>query len=722
MTDQEFYKHYNELLKTDRDRAEQIWSIWRDDQDRKDYGRDWTQYLALTDKTPKGLIELDNTKVRVPATEAFHVSEDGLRQLIDPNSKRNWTTLPTDVLLKAAMAGGYVKDIPANSPEWKKKEQRQQFSSFLKMLGDASTDQGARNALAEYENLTLSKDPLGRVQKFINDNLFRTFSKRAKEDVLKREGPISFFGPGGMNKGDWGALGGDIGTGAALGAGATSAGRVLAGSGLASYGTELGSMAGAGALAGAGNVLNRAINTDEGVRPYEWITEPALDASLNTIAAPAFLRGSVREAGRFLKSAKIGGQQGVNTRAMLNRVGDYLENLGGWDEPHLNSTLKMLEEKSTNNSIKDSPLTQEVRDKIDNLFAKYNEGLVDEPGMSGSLFDRLQRLYEESGVETTPITSVHPETYVMEGVAAPSSSRFLSRLDGAINDLEQNVKNEGATQAGVEAKKVLDYFKNFREMAGAGLVDPHKLLANTDPVKQHSPTYLNRYKFQPGTAKKEPYSLNDASLRTDIDFMQDYVDAVKQGRVLKLNGADAVKLNELAQKYPEFGNWVNNLRTIESKGLLPSMSRTRGYHGMEPDSWFSVKEGTEPYITTLYDKGPVAYGANFVPSKSILKTAFFDKANVPEQYGKTLLELAGALGKPVVVNKFAKAHDKQDNSFEAISAKYDKLYEQKPEAVDNALNWKFDPDLPTNKQLTATEREIVNQYRDALRKRSLGEE
>lgn len=722
MTDQEFYKHYNELLKTDRERAEQIWSIWRDDQNRKDYGRDWTQYLALTDKTPKGIIELDNAKVRIPATEAFHVSEDGLRQLIDPNSKRNWTTLPTDVLLKAAMAGGYVKDIPANSPEWKKKEQRQQFSSFLKMLGDASTDQGARNALAEYDNLTLSKDPLGRVQKFINDNLFRTFSKRAKEDVLKREGPTSFFGPGGMNRGDWGALGGDIGTGAALGAGATSAGRVLAGSGLASYGTELGSMAGAGALAGAGNVLNRAINTDEGVRPYEWITEPALDASLNTIAAPAFLRGSVREVGRFLKNTKIGGQQGVNTRAMLNRVGDYLENLGGWDEPHLKSTLEMLEEKSTNNSIKDSPLTQEVRDKIDNLFARYNEGLVDEPGMSGSLFDRLQRLYEESGVETTPITSIHPNTYVMEGVAAPSSSRFLSRLDGAINDLEQNVKNEGATQAGVEAKKVLDYFKNFREMAGAGLVDPHQLLARTDPAKLHSPTYLNKYKFQPGTAKKEPYSLNDASLRTDIDFMQDYVDAVKQGRVLKLNGADAVKLNELAQKYPEFGNWVNNIRTIESKGLLPSMSRTRGYHGMEPDSWFSVKEGPEPFVTTLYDSGPVAYGANFVPSKSILKSAFFDKANVPEQYGKTLLEVVGAVGKPVVVNKFAKAHDKPDNSYEAVSAKYDKLYEQKPEAVDNALNWKFDPDLPTNKQLTATEREIVNQYRDALRKRSLGEE
>ena len=722
MTDQEFYKRYNELLKTDRDRAEQIWSIWRDDQDRKDYGRDWTQYLALTDKTPKGIIELDNAKVRIPATEAFHVSEDGLRQLIDPNSKRNWTTLPTDVLLKAAMAGGYVKDIPANSPEWKKKEQRQQFSSFMKMLGDASTDQGARNALAEYENLTLAKDPVGRVQKFINDNLFRTFSKRAKEDVLKREGPTSFFGPGGMNRGDWGALGGDIGTGAALGAGATSAGRVLAGSGLASYGTELGSMAGAGALAGAGNVLNRAINTDEGVRPYEWITEPALDASLNTIAAPAFLRGSVREVGRFLKNTKIGGQQGVNTRAMLNRVGDYLENLGGWDEPHLKSTLEMLEEKSTNNSIKDSPLTQEVRDKIDNLFARYNEGLVDEPGMSGSLFDRLQRLYEESGVETTPITSIHPNTYVMEGVAAPSSSRFLSRLDGAINDLEQNVKNEGATQAGVEAKKVLDYFKNFREMAGAGLVDPHQLLARTDPAKLHSPTYRNKYKFQPGTAKKEPYSLNDASLRTDIDFMQDYVDAVKQGRVLKLDGADAVKLNELAQKYPEFGNWVNNIRTIESKGLLPSMSRTRGYHGMEPDSWFSVKEGPGPFVTTLYDKGPVAYGANFVPSKSILKSAFFDKANVPEQYGKTLLEVVGAVGKPVVVNKFAKAHDKPDNSYEAVSAKYDKLYEQKPEAVDNALNWKFDPDLPTNKQLTATEREIVNQYRDALRKRSLGEE
>lgn len=723
MTDKEFYKHYNELLKTDPDRAERIWKMWRDDQDAKDYGREWTQYMLLSDTTPKGIIESDNTKVRIPATEAFHVSEDGLRQLIDPNSKHNWTTLPTEVLLKAAMDGGYVKEIPANAPEWKKKEQRQQFSSFLKMLGDASTDQGARNALAEYENLSFTKDPIGRAQKFLNDNLFRTFSKRAKENILKREGPSSFFGPGGMNTGDWGALGGDIATNTALGAGATSAGRILAGSGLASYGTELGSMAGAGALSGAGNVLNRAINTDEGVRSYEWLTEPVLDAGLNTVAAPAFLRGTIRNAGRYLKGAKIGGQQGVNTRGMLNRVGEYLENLGGWDEPHLNSTLKLLEEKSANNSIKNSPLSPEVKTKIDNMFAKYNEGLVDEPGMEGSLFDRLQRLYEESGVNTNGnIPGLSTDAYVFDNVAAPSASRFLSRLDGVISDLEQNVKNEGATQAGIQAKKELDYLKNFREMAGSGLVDPAELLFKKDPVKLTSPTAGNVYEFKPGTAKVPPFDLNDANLRSDIDFMKDYVDAVKGGRILKLEGQDAVKLNELAQKYPEFGNWVNNIRTIERFGMSPSMTRTRGFAGMEPNSGFTVSGANGPLVSVVHEYGPSAYGADFLPSKSILKSAFASKANVPEQYGKTMLEVGGALAKPVVVNKFAKAHDKPDNSFEAISDRYEKLYEKKTEAVENALNWKFNPDLPSNEQLTAEEREIVNQYREALRKRSLGEE
>jgi hypothetical protein len=45
---------------------------------------------------------------------------------------------------------------------------------------------------------------------------------------------------------------------------------------------------------------------------------------------------------------------------------------------------------------------------------------------------------------------------------------------------------------------------------------------------------------------------------------------------------------------------------------------------------------------------------------------------------------------------------------------YERLRSIKPEATDAAMNWKFDPRLPGDKQLDEAERTIVNKYRAML--------
>lgn len=716
MGEDELFEKLGKINSSNPDLANRMYELWKEDNTR-DYST--LEKLAGVGFDAKAKKELG--KLRSPVTEAFNISEDQYRLLVDPNSKINWTTLPTKELLKAAIKGGYVEDVPKNASEEEKREQRENFGLFLNMLANESNLQGRRNAIREYENTKFTEDPIGWAQKGLNNTLFRTYAKRAKEQAMKGEGATDFLD---MNAGDVGALSGDIGVNAMLGAGAGGISSALLGrgvgyGGLRTFGNVAGSDLAAGVLGGAGAVLNRDVNTDDGARWYEYGTEPLITGATNVLATPAVLREAVGSASRLVG---IGGSKinGMGKRNLLQSAQRFADEK--YAEPALAAKLQEME-ANVGRTIENSPVSEQTKAKIDNMFDILNDGATSSPNSSESLFDGLQALYESSArkgtgvkgdVQTGGFHFGHQNSPMVELVTTPSEGRFRLALDKKINELEGSIKNEAGKEAAPEMQRELNYYKNFRDMMDNGLIDARSYLHNTQPSMVFAPK--TEYVLTGKTADVPFFELGKKPSQSDIDFIKDYVNNVNKGYNISYDNGLATRVRELADKYPEFGRYVLSQRTVPGTSLSVWSSRGKdvGLEGLTPsrrsETNLFAGNGERSYGHKTYDNATAL--ANKAPwsAKDILNATGYGARDV-----------AMDLVKPAVVEARLMKYDKPDNSLDELTRKYEKLRSEKPEAVDAAMSWKFDPRLAQNKQLTSEERDLLDRFREAKRKEVLGE-
>lgn len=654
----------------------------------------------------EGLKAVKDATTVSPLTYAFNESESGLRNLVDPNSPSNWTNMSTDALLKAAIAGGYVKDIPEFAPEWKKQEKREQFGKFLDMLGREMNDQGRRNAVREYENAKWY-DP----RKLLNSTLFHTYEKRAKEQALKGEGAASY---GDLDAGDIGTISADALSSALMGAGASGISKSIADRGIRGYaglktGANIaGSDFGAGALAGLGSTWNRYLNTDEGAGIYEFATEPLLTGALNVVATPAAARQGIRGAGNMLglNGARINNVGVRKAMALGNDIAD-----AKYAEARLATALQEAEDNARR-TYTNSPATKETQDKVKKMFDVLNDGMSDTPGKSYSLYDELQAIYENSVDD-----KLMNELMLREGAEGlvPSNGRFRMALDKKIKDLEYDVANVADANAGEqsrmkqEAQRTLDYFKNFRDLMDNGLIDPESYLYSARPEIQHAPLPNNLLQ----ETKDVPYfELGKHVPEYDLETMKDYIRNSNAGLNVSYDNGLSERIRGLMEKYPEFGAYVRQQQTVP---------------GMSLSSWKSlgreIVDGKDRYGFDMVNMAPVEIGRRVYGSKPVLESvsgAFIVPPPAPAWTTKDILsaagygarEVAGDVVKPGLVQTRVAKYDKPDNSLEALEAKVEKIRKAKPEALAAAISWKYDPHLEESKQLTAEERNVVNQWRD----------
>ena len=638
----------------------------------------------------EGLKAVADATTVSPLTYAFNESESGLRNLVDPNSPSNWMNMSTDALLKAAIKGGYVKDVPEFAPEWKKQEKREQFGKFLNMLARESTDQGRRNAVREYENTSLVKDPTGYAQKIINDFLFRTYTKRAKEQALKGEGASDW---GQMSNQDLSTLGMDYGANVAFGAGAAGAGKLIAGQGLRSGANIVGSDLGAGLFGGAADVTNRAMNTDEGIRPYEVITEPLTAAATNALFTPGAVRQGISSGMSMMRGGKVGD---VSRRNMMAKTADWLANKTGWDEAEL---ARLFKEMGSNGDFATSPMSASTRKKIGEMKEIWDDGLHDSPGETYSLYDELQSLYEESArkpVFSETKDGVRTTLFSKDDLGlAPSKEDFMATLESKIADLKGALKNSAGAEEAPALKRKLKYFENARDMFGNNLMDPEDVLFKVD---KPSPFKFERNpEFTPGNGTE--FVLRDATADHDLKLMKEYTQKAKQGKIVDATGEMADELSRLKEKYPEFSRFVDNMHTVNNG---------RGMTVYENGVGSGLTEGNK-YM----------YGGTFVPASNVLNAAFNPAKNgvkeAARNVGATGAEaLLTGIAKPAVTFAGIERFNRPDNSMEALDARLKKIRdisENKNRAVEAALSWKYDPSIPEKDQLTAEERNIINQWR-----------
>lgn len=711
MSEDEVFEKLGKM--TDVDLANRMYELWLEDKTR-----DFETLEKLGGVGFDALAKKETSKVRRPATEAFGISEDQYRLLIDPNSKINWMTLPTKELMKAAIKGGYVEDLPKNASEEQKQEQRKDFGLFLKMLANETNLQGRRNAIREYENTRLADDPIGWAQNGINSLLFRTYAKRAKEQAMKGTGATGFLD---MDDGDVGALGGDIATNAMLGAGAGGISKALLERGLGygglrTFGNVAGSDLAAGVLGGLGSVANRDFNTDEGARGYEYFTEPTLTGALNVIATPATLRTGVSTAANMfgLGGAKLDGLGKRSAMQSVQRLADRK-----YAEPALASKLRELDENAAR-TVQNSPVSEKTAAKINEMFDVLNDGAT--PSPEGSrIFDDLQALYEGSVRKNTGVRGdANLGMELLGAKTTPSEGRFRIALDKKIDDLEGALKvSAGASEAPAVTRE-LKYYKNFREMMDNGLIDAKSYLDETNPGQLIAPK--SEYVLTKGTENVPFFELGKKANKNDIEFMKDYVNNVNAGNNLAYDNGLATRVRELSEKYPEFGRYVQSQRLVPGPDM--SLWPSRGtvfksgeqvlpwaeenvFNGAGMRAWGSPKHPTIKVTDEQTGKVSIIGGTPKLSAKDILL------------YGGQ--DVAMDVAKPAIVEARLTKYDKPDMSLDKLTKDYENLRQAKPEAVDAAMNFKFDPRLEQSKQLTPDERDLLDRFREAQRRAVLGD-
>jgi hypothetical protein len=741
MNEKEFFESIAKVRAKDPEKAEAIFRAYKEDPTRT-----WEDLELLASKAPADVIARESKGTRLPLAEAYHLSEDQLRSFIDPNSRTNWMTMGSDQLLKGAIDAGYVRELTDKATPEEKQARREEFGRFLNYLAQASTDQGRRNAVAEYDRTSFTKEPVGWARKQLADMFARTYTKRAKEQALKGEGSSS-YGEFLTSPGDVGTLAGDVAANSAFGAGGGAASRMLlarAAMPLKTTLNELGSLAAAGAVGGALNTLNRDINTDEGARGYEYVSEPLMDAGLNAIISGALARQALRAAGKGLKGVKIGGKKGAGLRQALNQAGEWADRIGNFDEARLANKFDEWEQQLEKNPLEQN-LSPESRKKVQGMLDVMNDGLHEAPGEEASLFDQLQAMYERSG-ETWNVYTKTPEKLEGEGVFqdvkpgyrgvgsrvdityAPGSNRFIANLDDYIADIRGQLATDASPETKKQLERKLKYFETAREMFSRGIVDPAEYLykKNATPLELNSASKP----FTPGESNTF-VELENRIPAEDYALMKDYVMNAKNGNNLSITGAAGERLKELASKYPEFNEFVT--RIDRQKGNAPSSAflLSDALHGdrlnMDWDSYRNYrKQGTKFPAT----EGEYAYGFDFNPFSSkgrehspAYDRYWGDKENRSKAILKTLLlDPAEPVARTGGVEKVVSSRDVPDTSWSTLNEQLEKLRAKKPEAVEAAIGWKFDPSLPADKQLNSTERLLVDRWRDAQRRHALGED
>ena len=693
MSEQEYLTALKSLFDSDRELADAFAAEYQRDS-LADKNTLLTKAKASLGRH-EGLQGKASAKNLFPLTSAFDVSESGVRNLIDLRSPSNWTKMSSQALLDAAIKGGYVKPLPESASEEQRQEQRRNFGNFLNILATESTDQERRNVVGDYDKTEFSREPFEWTRKVINDVLFRTYARRAKEQALKGEGASHKWGLD-LSADDISTLGTDILANAAYGAGAAGASRLIAGRGLRNAATLYGSDLGAGVVGGAADVLNRAIHTDAGVEPYEYVTEPAVGGIANTLMAPGMLRAGVSNALGFMRGGRVGE---FSKRGMMRKAGDWIANRTGWDEAELS---RLFQELGGTPDYSTAPLSAKAREKIGKMKEIWDDGLTDSPGETHSLFDELQLLYEESIGDAAPRISKKGEISMEEGEYLPLTSQFLNRLDTRIGELKGELANAAGREDAPALKRRIEYFENARDMFGSGLMDPEKALYKASPEEF---VFNNRPTF--GAGSGELVDFKDPGAIRDMEIMQEFVDNATHG--LSVNAIDhpmAGELARLTEKYPEFGRYVQNMQTVKTPEPIPAF-------------WNNSPRVTGAGLdASMGDR--VMYGGTrwrgLSPSRGVLEAAFDPRVagvggaakNVSRSLGEALLT---GVGKPAAVVTGKERFNHPDDSFDSVKRKFDELRERKPEATDAAMNWKFDPRLEQGKQLTSEERNLVNRYR-----------
>lgn len=656
MNKNDYVKQLVAIAKDDRELANAIDRIYRDNGS----GLSWDQLVAHAEASlgrASGKIALGGAKNVSTLPAAFGLSEANMRQLVDPNSPTNWMTLPSKTIQEAAKKAGYMDDLSPDASQERKQKNREGLANFLSLLSAETTAQGRRNAVAEYENTKFSEHPVDWARKGINDLLFRTTSNRMKEQAIKGQGPSGFTQ---MGLGDAAAILGDIGVNSMYGAGTAGLGRALAARatpyGLMSARQMLAAPAAAGAVGGTLDALNRDINTEAGSRWYEYPSEAILGAALNTVSEPAVVRNMIRNAGKFMRGAKVAG---YGSRGALSAGQKAVDRELGMDEARV---MELLSGFDNPVSPWNSPMSAETRGKITEMGKILDDGMTMAPGEEASLFDKAQALYEQCAYMTdgTPITPRMRDFH------------FMRELDRKIADLEGALKEQAGASEAPAMKRELDYWKNLQQLRDNNLLDFEDYFFEKEPT----PFSFNP-KVEPGNTefKLRPlgYTKDGRDLST-IVFANSDRNVAREDIPALINMSEE-RYSDLLSRYPEINAWIGGIRTYNDGGrTLP-------------------------------------WGYDFMPEKGMAKALFTQ----PKVTAKTGTEaILRGLGQPAATETALSRYDRPDTSPEAIRMEYERLRERKPEATDAAMNWKFDPRLQGDKQLDEAERTIVNKYRAML--------
>ena len=645
----------------------------------------------------EGLEAMATGKNASPLTQAFGISEEGVRRLIDPNSSSNWMNMSSAELLKAGINGGYIRDIPKDPSSAEREEQREQFGRFLKMLERESADQGRRNAVAEYENMQFSKDPIGWAQKGINDMLFRTYSKRALEQALNGEGASSW---GGMSTQDRATLGTDILANAAYGAGAAGLSRAVAGNGLRTARALYGSDAAAGVLGGAADVMNRSLNTRAGVMPYEYVTEPAVGGISNALMSPGAVRSMISGGLNFMRGGHVGD---VSKRNAMQRAGEWVASKTGWDEAELARTFR-------DNGIAPDPSNKwwssDAKKKVQEMKEIWDDGLTNSPGETHSLFDELRYMYEQLQRIPEEFGAELEEGMTYQDVQ-PSMQQFDTILKNYIGRLKGKLANSAGAEEAPEIQRQIKYFENARDIFANGLMNPHDALTQMHPYKMG--TDFMREPFTAGKPRSDEFKVRPADEIRDMELMEDYVNNAMHGDALEVDDALADRLAALREAYPAFDRYVSGIRTVHVPGYESKMGHYRS--------------GDVTYGNTVSYEGTPRNRA-FVPTLEVINAAFNPRVagvkGAAGQLGSTVSDaVLTGVARPVVTVQSKKRFEHEDDSFEAVQRQYEELKSRKPVAAEAALNWKYDPRLDEKDQLNSEERNLVNKYRKMMQEEAM---
>lgn len=683
MNEREFAEYIRPLVKKDPDLANAL-----DSEYTADPGASIEQLKARAEYSlgrASGRIAMADGKNVSGLANAFNVSEAMLRRIIDPNSKENWMTMPSSEIRKAAVRAGYMKELPNNATEAQKAENREGLNTFLKLLSAESVSHGRRNAVNEYENVKFSEHPVDWARKGINDLFFRTTSQRMKEQALRGQGPSGFTQ---MDLGDIGALGGDIGVNAMYGAGAAGIGRALASRapmGIRSARDILMAPAIAGAFGGAGDAINRGINTENGARWYEYPSEAVIGAMSNVVAEPRVIRGAIHGASSVLKGSKVAGHGG---REVLGMGQQFADNLTGQTEAQLREIIDNLQTPNPYNR----PMSNDTRKKIYKMGEILDDGMTLAPKEEASLFDQAQALYERGA-------------YMADGNPRPAKLRdelFGANIDEKIDELEGALKNNVGASDAPAVKRQLDYWKNLKEMRSNGLIDYDKYFFEKNPEP---------FVFTNTPKEGMPeFKMRSPGIESDRRDIGSILELWQKGTPVNEIQAfvEPERYSDLLARYPELSNYLASDRKIMS---------TRPRTAREAAAYQRKNPALE--VVGYYENGntlPIKYGKDFVPSAEIWKANFTQ----PKVAGQTATEAALlGIAKPAATGVVMERYDRPENSESSITRKFEQLMARKPEATSAALNWKFDPRVDADNQLDEYERGIVNKYRAMLTEKAL---